>query len=476
MVEAVEIQPVASVDMVELFRSGLDGIAPSTLATRRKAIAAWARWTAAPAFYSAGPMSAQLLAAWVAYLWATGTSYATAKLYLDSLAALYNQAVKERKAAPTDAFSQIRARLATIGAALWAENPGSEACSALEAITLAVDGPNPRMNLAADMLRFALLGTAMPLDNVVSAVKTDVERLLPEAAFVARRHITAARKYIFPLRQGSLTPRQARKMAEGIVVQLLAAHGVPPAANIDSLITRAWLRAGINLGFDAAQVQACLGKRTIPGPVPELCTPDAIDDYTRLRLTIAIGHSFVDNPLRWYAMRLRPGVKYDHLVARIDTIERALRPEQTFYPYHEIARRTGKKLTFDRQPFIADVVFFQMPETSVRPLFAQIGDLAWCYTTTGRPGGTYAAIPNSSFLVFQRTIARFTPEYQVAPAGTLAPRPNERVVVVGGLFSGHTATVATTDAPDTLYRLNLIGTNGIEWRLTLDPRLLAPAP
>lgn len=475
MPEAVEIQPVVAASLAGIFRSGLGGTAPSTASTRRKALAAWLRWADTPAFPAARPLSKQLVAAWMAYMWATGTSYTTARLYLDSLAALYGQAVKEGRGVATDAFRDARALMAHVEATRWNEQPGLAACDALASITQGADGPNPRMNLAADMLRFSLLNTAMPVGGIVAAVKTDLDALVPDAAIVARRHITPARKYIFPLRQGALTPAQARRSAESIIVRMLAAHRVPAVTGIDTLLAGAWLRAGLALGLEPELLLACLDKRTVPGPVPELCGPEPTDEYTRLRVKIAVGHSFVDNPLRWYAMRLRPGVKFDHVVARLEAIESGLRPEQTFYPYREIARRTGKKLTFEQQPFIADVVFFQSPATSVRPLFAQIGDLAWCYTTTGRPGGTYAAIPNSSFLIFQRTIAQFTPEYQIAPAGTLAPRPNERVVVMGGLFSGQTATIRAIDTPNTLYRLNLVGTNGIEWRLSVDPRLLAPA-
>ena len=93
---------------------------------------------------------------------------------------------------------------------------------------------------------------------------------------------------------------------------------------------------------------------------------------------------------------------------------------------------------------------------------------------------------------FQLAIGVFTEETRVAPLGTIAPRPGQKVIILGGPLAGHTATfiktrpsrkkgkiptedIETADAlplDRVLYRLTLPGLNGIEWEADLDPRLL----
>ena len=215
-------------------------------------------------------------------------------------------------------------------------------------------------------------------------------------------------------------------------------------------------------------------------------------------------------------MSLRPGVRFTQVCRRIqllskpNTAQRAhtepsapiLRAPladtpfsslQLFYPCEEIARAIGKKIVIKQRPFIHSVVFFKAKLTDIGPLFACIGDLAWCYKETARPGAPYAHISQQQFELFQRTIARFTPDYEVASTGELQLKKNDRVEIVGGLFAGHEATFEGLEAPrppeggasepestppsggrgaSTVYRLNIIGDNGIEWRVSLDPRIV----
>ena len=73
------------------------------------------------------------------------------------------------------------------------------------------------------------------------------------------------------------------------------------------------------------------------------------------------------------------------------------------------------------------------------------------YTVPGTGIRNYAAIPAVDFDIFQRTIGMFTNDCEVAPIGTLTPRPDERVVLVGGLFQGCDARFRNTENDNTLY-------------------------
>ncbi len=230
----------------------------------------------------------------------------------------------------------------------------------------------------------------------------------------------------------------------------------------------------------------------------------------------AIGRLFLENDPRWYAMSLRPGVTFTDLSRRINLLNNTSPLAkgldiQLFYPCEEIARAIGKKIVIKQRPFIRNAVFFRARLTDIGRLFAKIGDLAWCYRQSARPGAPYADISQQQFERFQQTIASFTPDFEVAPTGELELREGDRVEILGGLFAGHAATVVeasdcvaverrrprlrpqskgnhgpsnesceatedsrlkTEESTNIVYRLNIIGDNGIDWRITVDPRLL----
>lgn len=187
---------------------------------------------------------------------------------------------------------------------------------------------------------------------------------------------------------------------------------------------------------------------------------------------------FIDDPLRWYAMRLRPKVRFDDVKSRIDHIEGLSTKPLLFYPLNEIAKKTGKKIIIENKPVINDVVFFRSKVTDILPMFSKIGDLAWCYTTSGRPGSPYAAIPQRNFEKFQEAIGHFTPEYEVAPMGTMIPQAGEKVIFLGGLFSGQEIDISKVEENDSsnIYRLCFDTKNGIDWKIGVDKRLVHPLP
>lgn len=203
-----------------------------------------------------------------------------------------------------------------------------------------------------------------------------------------------------------------------------------------------------------------------------MCQEENLDRDAFRQTIESVAQTFLPERPQWFAMRLRRGVKFDTVEARLQTLDAEVAAPEIFYPCNEIAKRVGRRMITDRQPVIPDIVFFRCRRSNVFNLFCHIGDLAWCYTVSGTGIRNYAAIPAVDFDIFQRTIGMFTNDCEVAPIGTLTPRPDERVVLVGGLFQGCDARFRNTENDNTLYRLEILGDNGFEWRINVDPRLV----
>ena len=359
------------------------------------------------------------------------------------------------------------------------------------------------------------------------------------------------RRYLFPLRQSYRTPKQLQSHVNSIVNALFRRARLPQATNPQATIDSLWAYAALRAGIPASDIVTHLGYAPLGLPVlrlsavtsPESATGLSQDEtpahpaplrtqremragggeessrsrslppveasgldkenFAPLREMREIGKIFLDNPPQWYAMSLRPGVRFTQICHRIDQLysSNAQRttpdvPPELFYPSEEIARVIGKKIVTRKRPFIHGVVFFRAKLTDIGRLFSKIGDLAWCYRQSARPGAPYAHITDAQFRLFQQTIAQFTPDYEVAPTGELELNQGDRVEILGGLFAGHEATMegklssfpasylVTEGTPcpsphvnnNTIYRLNIIGDNGIEWRINVNSRLLKPHP
>lgn len=416
-----------------------------------------------------------LLADWLAFMYVSGISFNTANLYLNSISGLYKKAVVAGYVAHTVAFKNIKAKFKlTEGRDVSYLLTDSDF---VRMVNLCKSAPNRTgdESKVIDVILFSLVSGCRPVTEVATLTVPDTESLGDDARTIVERNSDTRRKYIFDLKQSQLTPRRLSRNLHDLVVQLFKERNLPFFDTVDETLRSYWAFAALKYGLSAATVVSCLGKVPVGVPVLSVSSMQEIPGIRKNAINRAVGEMFTANPLRWYAMRLRPRVKFEELDSRFMQLRDELSRPDMFYPCEEIAKRTGKKLRFEKKPVIADIVFFRSRVTDIFPMFTKIGDLAWCYTAPGSHGKTYAAIPTAAFRQFQETIGQFTPEYEVANIGELQPGHDDKVVVIGGLFQGHEADfkeIDTTEDDNTIYRLQFFGDNGFEWRIGVDRRLL----
>lgn len=412
-------------------------------------------------------------AEWLVYMFVCGLSFKTSGYYLDVVAGLYNSAAKKH-ALPESPFKRIKTQRKTAGESCWHADIDYLSLSALKQLLEQSTLLRGELRLAADILRLCLLTAMSPAKAAM--LRTDsIDNLADisnEAADIAGEHVDGRRKYIFPLRQSELTPRQLEKRLHGLLARLLMSRGLPYAQTSEATTEAYWTAAALNAGIAGTSIRSVLGHTPSSALLLDMCQEENLDRDAFRQTIESVARTFLPERPQWFAMRLRRGVKFDTVEARLQTLDAEVAAPEIFYPCNEIAKRVGRRMITDRQPVIPDIVFFRCRRSNVFNLFCHIGDLAWCYTVPGTGIRNYAAIPAVDFDIFQRTIGMFTNDCEVAPIGTLTPRPDERVVLVGGLFQGCDARFRNTENDNTLYRLEILGDNGFEWRINVDPRLV----
>lgn len=87
----------------------------------------------------------------------------------------------------------------------------------------------------------------------------------------------------------------------------------------------------------------------------------------------------------------------------------------------------------------------------------------------------YAVISRNAMETFQQVIGQFTSDSKLYPLGTVELKPEDRVIIIGGDYSGTEAIVEKSPKDttgDIIYQIRFIDDTGFEWHIPKDQRLL----
>lgn len=489
MSQMLEIMQDEKTDIWDFFHDYASSLSEATASAYLKAIR-----SAQPYLLDMKSPAVCDIADWIVAIVRSGITLKTAAYYLDNIASLHNAAVREGLAPSSDAFKIVKARLRAISSsrnnAICGIEDSETVLSRLRSLIRHAGRQTGDTSLFTDLFILALLDPSRGLYKTAMLVKDDAAVLPEESQEIVRRHLSTRRKYIFPLQQSALTPRQLMLRLEAEISALMRQRGLPVFGSAATSVETLWALAAMECGFKASEVVATLGH--VPAPLPLLSLADAapIPDYKKGAIIESTAISLIDNPMQWHVMHLRQGVRMESVRRRLELFEDEITAPDIYYPCEEIARRIGKKLVYKEKPLIADVAFFRCRETEVYPLFQRIGDIAWCYREESAPGRPYSVVPDSSMMTFMQTVGILMPGMDVYPIGEIPLTKNDVVSILGGPFIGKEATVesllqneqpttdngqrTTENVVPTIVRLRITADNGIEWRVALPPTLLRP--
>lgn len=492
MTHITDNQPLPDSSLSGFFKSRIDALAPSSQKNYRIVAALLSSFLAEieeETGIDAGeelPVTRDALARWCFSLSIRDVAPRSVSHYLDCAVSLLNAAAKEGLIPEIEDPRPLRDRLRTMEDLPKSLLASCDAISRLTAMSRAAANLSGELTVITDIILFSVINRGMPLSEVAMLTKESITLFSGPASEILSRNAAPRRKFVFSLSQSSFTPRQLRDWLERKAAALLAYRGLPLVGSSVSETARSlWALAAIKCGASPSFVAAMLGYA--PAGLPLLGLIDSITPSPAQAeaITEAVTRLVLSNPLQWYAMRFRHGVRFEAVDSRISSLDDGIRRPEIFYPCEEIAKKTGRKLVYENRPFISDIAFFRTRPSDVYPLFLHISDLAWCYRERNEGLSRYSVIPDRAMDRFQQTIGLFTPDYDIRPAGTIPLREGDRVEVIGGLFAGAEATLLRTteqsapagaSTPATVYRIIFPDANGIEWRVDIDPRLLRKLP
>lgn len=276
---------------------------------------------------------------------------------------------------------------------------------------------------------------------------SEIATMNPRSAASPRKCVLRLRQYAAqrPLRFADVTP----EFVEGFR-QWLSDDGLKPTVIADySQRFRALYRRAVRRG---------LAPKTDAFASVEKQAPRAV-----ALPPVAVAPA--EDRVRWYALRLMPGV--DMTRAEFCGLE-------IYNPSVEIARRVGRNMALKARAAIRGVVFLRARNSETKTLTHRLRSVARFYTVDSAP----AIIPDAEMYCFRRTIGMLGDSMEFLPLDRAAWRAGRRVRITGGAFEGYEGLLVDVVGPDgRLLRditVSLISTFGFTVRATIPDIYITP--
>lgn len=391
------------------------------------------------------------------------------------LATLYNKAVDEKLAVPTDAFRLVKEKLDVFQQPELSYTSKSDVFKKIQTIIRTDYTSTPQLQLAKDMLLYAVYCGGMTFDQIASCRKTDYKGDNPAITEIVTRYSKPKNKYLFPLDQAHSTTRQLSRFIQVLLSNVLSPVKLPLSSVTSYTAVDLWIALALNAGVSASDIVRCTSVTKAASAVATFAKPSDISEEDIREIRNDIISTLTHNPLHWYVMQFRPRVNYDMVRERL--ADRDIHLSETYYPMEEVARKVGNKKVFESRPVISWLLFFRSRATELNKLYREIGDLAWGYRQSKTISGQYAVISPAEIRRYQIAIGDLTEDTELYPEGAIQLRPGDRLIILGGLFSGRAATfdsLKKTDADGgrTICRILLDGGHYKDWIIEEDIRLV----
>ena len=415
------------------------------------------------------------LGEWVARQFFDGYYARTVAYNVSKIAALYNKAVAENLASPTDAFATVISKIKDAGSRFDGIDH-ADTFTRLRKICHTEYPAGSTSRLARDIVLFGILNGGMTLSQIASFKKDDLDSSDALLSGIAADYARPKNKYLFPLNQSRLTPRQLSQSVEKLVASVLAIPRKRQPQVADRILTHLWCDLAMSCGMPASDIAACVSDACASNPLTFCAVPAKLDPDGIAAVRKRVGETLADNPVRWYAMHLRRKVDFKTLADRLE--DKKIKLDEVFYPMEEILRKVGKKKVFENRPVISWLIFYRARATQLGRLFHEVGDLAWGYRYLRDVRSPYAVIGDSEIREYQRAIGTLTPSTPILPDNELQFKKGDYLVILGGPMNGrHGVFIAEKKdkgeaSGRVVFRISLAGGNNVNWEVNWDPRLV----
>lgn len=387
-------------------------------------------------------IDADFLKLWIASMAIEGKKISTCKRYFGKIHSLYNEWSGE---AGNGMFAEVLPLFANLQ-----EANVDEANNNLALVKRLLG----RSEQSADwqtvcIFLYLLYSPSASLEDVVNLTFSDAKPFCAQVDDIVNSFNSSyGRKYVFELKQGKSRPHEIIQRLTRQLQALLTSVGMRFSTGFSrGSITSLWISAALKCGFDIDIIKACVGVVSPEYSVLSIVKKRDIDDYAREAVACEVADSINNYASRWFVMKLRQGTTVADVKESIaEKLPGRLNSMTLFYPTHVEMHKEGRKRVVEEIPYLPNILFFKTQSNRVKSLFANIGDLAWCFRTSNSPESDYAVISNRQMAIFQQCIGRFTPDIRMGLVdGQQQLEKGRKVRVTGGIMAGYEGEIVDVE-------------------------------
>lgn len=327
---------------------------------------------------------------------------------------------------------------------------------------------------------YLLYDPAATLTDIINLTFAEAPRYCPQTDdIISAFDSSHGRKYVFDLKQGKSRPHEiTRKLTKDLQILLSSAGMRFGSVFSRASVTSLWIAAALKSRINLHDIRACIA--TVPPEYSVLSVIDRIEitQSTRERIICTVADSINNYASRWFVMKLRQGTSLRDIKDSISVkLPGRLSSMTLFYPTRTEMHLKGRKRIAEEIPYIPDILFFKTQSNKVKSLFANIGDMAWCFRTSNSPDSDYAVIPHKQMTIFQQCIGRFTPDIKMELVDTLQPLgKGRRVKITGGIMAGYEGEILDVeDEPDKkVFFLSIAANRKARWTARVEDVFIQP--
>lgn len=396
---------------------------------------------------------------------------------LKKIATLYNKAVEEGLAKPTDVFRKFHATLNNVAPENINATVDRKTFNKIQKIIHTDYPTNTKKQLAKDLLLFAVYMGGMGFDEIINFKKDSCNGKNDSLIEIAARYSKPRNRYLFPLKQSQLTPRKMYRILELMFFEALDGTGLKLSPEPSNTSFDLWTCVAMSCGISPSEIAGCLPPQNRKNLITAFVEPAALTESRISEIRNQVVATLTNNPVRWYAMHLRRHVDYDTLTSRLR--EKNIVLEKIYYPMEEIFHKIGRKKVFETRPVISWLLFFRERVTKLNALYDEIGDLAWGYRYTNDLKSQYAVITDNEIESYQNALGTLTSDTEIIPDEAVKFNEGDCLVILGGAMNGRHAIFISEKTQTKngnhkkiVFRVKLGGDKNANWIVDWDPRLV----
>lgn len=416
----------------------------------------------------------EILKLWIVSMSVNGKKVSTCKRYFTKVQSVYNKwACGDRKDDPFAFVSPLFESLHDVSAKETERN--------LELVKrLFIKNEKSKDWQTVCIFFYLLFNPAASMSDVINLKFDAVPVSCPQIDDIVNSFdATHGRKYVFELKQGKSRPDEISRNLTKLLLEILSAAGMRFGYGFSrTSITSMWIAAALKSGMDIRDIRACTG--TVPPQYSALSLLEKteLDDATRDRFICTAADTINSHAKRWFVMRLRQGVSADDIKARIEaTLPGRLKSMVLYYPTYTEIYKEGKKRRVEEIPYLPGIIFFKTGHDKIKSLFANIGDLAWCFRASNSPESDYSVVSHRQMTKFQQCVGQFTPDIRMELVESDCQlERGRRVRVVGGIMAGYEGEILDVEGEPgrRMFFLSISDNKKARWTAYVEDVLIQP--